>query len=47
MPEILKRRNGGAEGSHGFLEVVLMSPAHMDDRKKKTRRFPDLSAADI
>ena len=43
---MLKRKNGGAEGSNGFQEVVLTSPTHTDDRKKKTRRFPDLPAAD-
>lgn len=44
---MLKHKNGGAEGSHGFLVVVLTSPTHRDDEKKKTGRFPDLPAADI
>lgn len=44
---MLKHKNGGAKGSNGFLGVVLTSPTCMDDRKKKTRRFPDLPAADI
>lgn len=44
---MLKRKKRGAEGCNGFLEVVLTSPTHTDDRKKKNGRFRDLPAADI
>jgi len=44
---MLKHKNRGAEGSNGFLEVVLTFPTHTDDRRKKPVRFPDLPAADI
>lgn len=47
LHEMFKVKSRGAEGRRGFLEVVLTSPTRVDDRKKKTRRLPDLPAADI
>lgn len=47
LHEMFKFKTRVAEGRYGFLEVVLTSPTCVDDRKKKTRRLPDLPAADI